>query len=254
VRQYDLSLEDPPVKASYGPVRWVPLFSVPDDVPVPVVGEARFDSPVGSDAERAGAFATGAVAFGRYPIWAGAWFDFNPYLSWYSYGYHTGADLNLPGGSAADKGKPIYAVGDGLVTYAGDAGSWGNIVVVEHPEALVSLPSGGLQVQKVYTRYGHVDDNIQVKKGQVVTKGQKIAFVGLPAGQTTGWHLHFDVSYSDLLKSRPAHWPNMSTIRALQKANVKPSSARFKKAQAAVMREVVKHYVDPLRFIKDNHS
>jgi murein DD-endopeptidase MepM/ murein hydrolase activator NlpD len=99
-----------------------------------------------------------------------------------------------------------------------------------------------------------VDDNIQVKKGQVVTKGQKIAFVGLPAGQTTGWHLHFDVSYSDLLKSRPAHWPNMSTIRALQKANVKPSSARFKKAQAAVMREVVKHYVDPLRFIKDNHS
>ena len=254
VRQFDLSTEDPPAEAAFGPVRWVPLFTQPSDPTKPASGSSRFDSPVGTQTERDGIFSSGAFVFNKYPVWNGAWFDFNPYLSWYSLGYHTGADLNLPGSSDADKGKPIYCVADGTVIYAGPAGSWGNIVVIEHPDALVSLPDGTSQRQVVYTRYGHVEDRILVKKGQAVSRGENIASIGLPAGQVTGWHLHFDVCYSGLLKSRPAHWPDMTKIRLLQKNKVSPNSPQFRNAQSIVKREVVSHYIDPLKFIKDNHG
>lgn len=246
VRQFDISLEDPPAEVTFGPVRWLPLVAR-------APGAVRFDSPVGSEEERNGPFPSGPVAFGKYPIWAGAWFDANPFLTWYNYGYHTGADLNLPGASGADKGKPIYATADGVVTYAGKAGSWGNIVVLYHPDALVTLPDGKSQRQPVYSRYGHVDDRILVRAGQEVQRGQNIALVGLPAGMISGWHLHFDISYTDLLRSRPGHWPNLSAIRSLQGRRASPMSAVYKQAQANVMKEVVSHFLDPLKFIQDNH-
>lgn len=247
VRQFDLSTEDPPAEAAFGPVRWTPLFSMP------LPSGDGFSSPIGTQIERDGPFATGGVMFGKYPIWTGNWFDFNPYLSWYSLGYHTGADLNLPGPSHADRGQPIYAVGDGVVTFAGPAGSWGNIVVIEHPDAAVTLPDGTTRRQPVHSRYGHVEDRIFVSKGEPVKRGQFIASVGLPAGQVTGWHLHFDICYSGLLKTRPSHWPNLTEVRALQKAKVSPSNPKFQKAQLAIKREVIAHYIDPLKFIKDNH-
>ena len=247
VRQYDLSIEDPPVEISFGPVRWVPMF--------PSSGKRnRFDAPVGTIAERNSPFPTGRVAFGRYPIWVGAWFDVNPFLNWYTLGFHTGADLNLPGSSAADKGKEIYSIGDGNVTYAGRAGSWGNIVVIQHPDALVTLPDGRSRRQVVYSRYGHVDDRIQVRAGQSVKRGQLITYIGLPANQISGWHLHFDICYTGLLKSRPAHWPNMDTILALRWSNSYQEAKGFSGSQTSIMKEVINNYLDPLRFIQANHS
>lgn len=228
VRQYDISREDPPTEISFGPVRWVPL-------PEPGSVSGRFDPPVGTPQEREGPFPPGPVLYRKYPVWAGEWFDANPFMNWYTYGYHTGADLNLPGISSADKGKPIHSVGDGVVTYAGRAGSWGNIIVIEHPDAIVSRPDGSVNRQVVYSRYGHVDDNILVRTGEGVSRGQNIGFIGLAAGVTSGWHLHFDVSYSDVLKRRPSYWPNPRNSRDSIKA------------------EVLRHFVDPLRFIQENH-
>ena len=245
VRQYDITMEDPPVAMAFGPIRWVPVLQLP-------AGAAKFDAPIGTEPERAAGFIDGMMMWNTFPVWVGKWYDANPFLSWYSQGYHTGADLNLPGSSDADKDAPIYAISDGQVTYAGAAGSWGNIVVVYHPNALVTLPSGVSQFQPVYSRYGHVSDRILVKAGDVVTRGQNIAFVGLQANFVTGWHLHFDVNYSGIFKSRPAHWPNMTEIRALQAAH-KEGKPEFKAAQVGVKQEVVANYVDPLRFIKDNH-
>ena len=74
--------------------------------------------------------------------------------------------LNLPGSSGADKGKEIYSIGEGFVTYAGRAGTWGNIIVIEHPEAKLILPDGQTGRQTVFSRYGHVDSRILVNKGQ----------------------------------------------------------------------------------------
>jgi murein DD-endopeptidase MepM/ murein hydrolase activator NlpD len=246
VRQVDLSREDPPVELAFGPVRYIPLDYHPP------AGKVRFDSPVGTPEERDGPFPTGSFMWRKYPIWAGQWVDVNPFLNWYSQGYHTGADLNLPGASAADKGKPIYAVSDGVVTYAGRAQGWGYIVVVEHPDALVTLPDGKSRRQVVFSRYGHVEPEIPVRSGQEIARGTLVGRIGLGEGYVSGWHLHFDVCYSDMLRRRPAHWPNLGSYRAVQKSlTVQPRAVTSSKE--SIMREVLANYVDPLRFISDNH-
>lgn len=249
VRQYDLSLEDPVPEVSFGPIRWVQLSTEPQpDLP-------RFDSPVGTAEERDGSIGTGQYMFGLYPVWDGSWYDVNPYLNWYTLGYHTGADLNLPGSSDADKNAPIYAIADGTVLYAGAAGSWGYIIVIEHPDALVTIPTTGeMKRQFVISRYGHVTSQILVAAGQQVQRGANIGFIGLPSGYVTGWHLHFDLCYTDRLRNRPAHWPDMSTIHQLEAQGVKPTNNAYIEAQLAVKREVLANYINPLKFLKDNHG
>ncbi len=244
VRQYDISNEEPPSEVSFGPVRWVPLVVLPGN-------GLRYDAPVGTPPERNGPFPSGRVFYGKYPAWSGDWFDINPFLNWYSYGYHTGADLNLPGISEADRGKPIYAISEGTVTYAGRASSWGNIIVIEHPEAIVTHPGGETVRQPVFSRYGHVDDHILVRAGEVVSRGQNIGFIGLAEGATAGWHLHFDICFTDLLRRQPAFWPDTSGLSSLRGGSEERGGERI---QASIMRQVVSNFVDPLRFIQDNHN
>ena len=86
--------------------------------------------------------------------------------------FHNGIDMAAPGGS------PILAAYDGEVVAATYNGSMGNYVMIDH--------GGGL-----YTIYMHASA-LYVSKGQVVTKGQKIAAVGT-TGRSTGNHLHFSV-------------------------------------------------------------
>lgn len=86
-----------------------------------------------------------------------------------------------------------------------------------------------------------------------MTRGKNIGFIGLAAGMTTGWHLHFDISYSKLLESRPAHWPNLTKIKALKAAGDE-KSREYLNAQADVQKEVMANYIDPLKFLKDNHG
>lgn len=217
----------------------------PEDAP-------RFDAPVGTAAERDDAIITGRTLTGFGPIWLGNWYDATPFLAWYVFGYHTGADLNLTTSPAADKDAPIFATADGKVTYAGDASTWGNIIVIEHPDALVTLPNGQTQRQRVFSRYGHVSNRILVSKGQDVKRGDNIGFIGLARGATVGWHLHFDISYSELLRSRPASWPNLETIKTLR-AQGKENTREYYNAQVRVKKEVLAHYLDPYLFLKDNH-
>ncbi len=241
VRQYDLSLEEPPMEMAFGPVRWVPMFTQPGDAP-------KFDSPVGGQTEREGPFSM------QPSKWVGSWFDSNPFLNWYFLGYHTGADLNLSMSADADKNAPIYAVADGVVIYAGQgSGKWGKIAVIEHPDAQVTLPNGQSQRQVVYSRYGHLSDQILIKKGDAVLRGQQIGFIGLALGVTSGWHLHFDISHSGMLKTRPSHWPDMTKVNALKAAG-KTNTKEYRDAQAVILQAVVANYIDPLRFLKANHG
>jgi murein DD-endopeptidase MepM/ murein hydrolase activator NlpD len=247
VRQFDLSREDPVREVAFGPVRWSPVAAA-------AAGGLQYDAPVGSREERAAPLADAPMFAKKYPTWAGTWFDFNPFLSWYEQGWHTGADLNLPGANTADRGKPVYAAADGVVTFAGKASSWGHLIVIEHPDAQVSLPDGGSQRQKVYTRYGHIDARMLVKAGQPVTRGQNIGFIGQASGSVAGWHLHFDVSYSDLLLRQPAHWPSLATLHAIQASNAERDGREYRAAQMALKKEVLRHYLDPLRFLQENHG
>ncbi len=86
--------------------------------------------------------------------------------------FHKGVDL------AAKRGTPIIAPADGIVTMAGKTKGYGNFVVINHENNIV-------------TRYGHLRD-IFVKRGQMVRRGDVIGTVG-NTGRSTGPHLHFEI-------------------------------------------------------------
>lgn len=85
---------------------------------------------------------------------------------------HSGIDF------VAKVGTPILAAGNGTVLQAGWDGAYGLTVQIKHAEGYVS-------------KYAHAS-KLNVIVGQTVTRGQKIAEVGL-TGRTTGAHLHFEV-------------------------------------------------------------
>jgi murein DD-endopeptidase MepM/ murein hydrolase activator NlpD len=86
--------------------------------------------------------------------------------------YHSGLDI------AGDKGQPVYATAAGVVTQAGYANGYGNVIVVDH--------GFGLE-----TRYGHLSA-FMVHTGDHVKRGEMIAKLGA-TGRTTGPHLHYEV-------------------------------------------------------------
>lgn len=75
-------------------------------------------------------------------------------------------------------------VEEGTVAFAGEQGSYGNLVVVNH--------QGGRQ-----TRYAHLQDGCFVKTGQKVKPQDKLGTVG-STGQpdVNKPHLHFELRYS----------------------------------------------------------
>ncbi len=79
---------------------------------------------------------------------------------------------------ATSRGTPIKAADSGYVTYAGYQGGYGNFIIVDHGNGIV-------------TRYAHCDSLI-ASVGQKVEKGQTIATLG-STGRSTGPHLHFEV-------------------------------------------------------------
>ncbi|MEH6492128.1 M23 family metallopeptidase [Halopseudomonas sp.] len=97
---------------------------------------------------------------------------------------HTGLDF------AAPRGTPIYAVGSGVVVFAGRNGAYGNMVEINH--------GGGYK-----TRYAHTSV-IKVSKGDLVQKGEEIAAVG-STGRSTGSHLHLEV-YRNGMAVNPARY------------------------------------------------
>jgi len=84
---------------------------------------------------------------------------------------HKGIDLG------AKAGTPIYAVLDGTVVYSGVQGSYGNVIVIEHPNFVMTV-------------YAHNEKNL-VNVNEVVKQGQQIATVGA-TGNAQGNHLHFE--------------------------------------------------------------
>jgi murein DD-endopeptidase MepM/ murein hydrolase activator NlpD len=156
----------------------------------------RFDSPVGTQAERGSGF-----------VPPGDWYSHNNYGNYYQlkpgvFAYHTGADLVLwPGGGAHE---PISATANGLVTFAKRVpnSTWGNVIVVGH-----TLDDGS----EVYSRYGHVEEML-VKAGDEVQRGDRIASEGNAFGQFA-FHLHFDISPTKRLLQYPQDWPGLDRER-----------------------------------------
>jgi murein DD-endopeptidase MepM/ murein hydrolase activator NlpD len=85
---------------------------------------------------------------------------------------HKGVDLTAP------KGTAVFAALDGQVVFAGKHRQYGNYVMVDHGNGVVTL-------------YAHHSLNL-VQAGDIVRRGQKIAEVGR-TGNATGPHLHFEL-------------------------------------------------------------
>jgi len=90
---------------------------------------------------------------------------------------HSGQDFAVSSGTkvfAAHGGTVVKAGGNG----AGDGSAYGNAIVIKHGNRL-------------YSQYAHLS-RIEVKVGQVVKTGQRIALSG-NTGNSSGPHLHFEI-------------------------------------------------------------
>ena len=98
---------------------------------------------------------------------------------------HQGWDLS------AVVGTPCYAIADGEVAFAGDAGDFGLIVV----------HSFQFTQYTYYAAYAHLQD-ASVKKGDAVRKGQLIGHTGKSGNAsnlpTPEYHLHFEIRATPL--------------------------------------------------------
>jgi len=92
--------------------------------------------------------------------------------------FHHGVDIG------ASKGTAIKAFAAGTVTDVGSNSVYGKYLRIDHGGGFTSF-------------YGHCN-KINVKKGQKIKLGQKIAEVG-NTGRSTGPHLHFELRRSDLI-------------------------------------------------------
>jgi murein DD-endopeptidase MepM/ murein hydrolase activator NlpD len=124
---------------------------------------ARFDFPIGSE--------NGAFAYNAQP---------------FTQNRHLGDDLNGIGGENSDLGDPVFAVADGEVIFAGEAGpGWGNVISVLH-----AYEENGTR-KFVQSYYGHVE-TILVARKQKVHRGEQIATIGTADGKYWA-HLHFEM-------------------------------------------------------------
>jgi murein DD-endopeptidase MepM/ murein hydrolase activator NlpD len=89
---------------------------------------------------------------------------------------HKGLDISN------EVGTPIYAPSDGIIRYASKFGRFGNYISIVHGYGIL-------------TKYAHLND-IVVKKGQIVKKGDLIGHMG-NSGKSTGTHLHYEIWIND---------------------------------------------------------
>ncbi len=94
--------------------------------------------------------------------------------------FHRGIDI------AAPTGTSVRAAKSGIVTYAGEMGSYGNVVFIDHGNGFS-------------TRYAHLSA-INCKVGDNIKMGDVLGLVG-STGNSTGPHLHFETLINNIPKN-----------------------------------------------------
>lgn len=103
--------------------------------------------------------------------------------------YHGGLDVG------AGMGASIVAAGAGDVIYAGENGGYGNCVMIDHGNGVVTV-------------YAHMS-SIGVSYGQYVTAGQYVGAVG-STGVSTGPHCHFEIRINGAQTDPAAYFSGLS--------------------------------------------
>ena len=105
--------------------------------------------------------------------------------------HHTAED------SFAPPGTPVYAIGDGTISYSGRARGYGWLIIIDHP------------VENVYSLYGHLSTSRWKKSTGNVKKGEGIAYLAeAEEGETMVSHIHFG-----LRKGKKADYPDIGDSR-----------------------------------------
>ncbi len=86
--------------------------------------------------------------------------------------FHKGLDIS------SREGTKIVATADGVVTFAGRNGFYGNMIKIDHGHGMM-------------TRYGHLEKMLK-KRGDAVKRGDVIGLMG-NTGRSTGPHVHYEV-------------------------------------------------------------
>ena len=127
---------------------------------------------------------------------------------------HTGLDINRC--DDVDEGLPVYSIADGIVVFAGvGAGSWGNLVVIRHPDGM-------------WSRYGHLKNiAASIRKGVNCSRGTLLGTIGRGHKEQFNAHLHFDMCKTSLWQTNPSWWSANNPT------------------------EIARNYVDPIAFISE---
>jgi murein DD-endopeptidase MepM/ murein hydrolase activator NlpD len=91
---------------------------------------------------------------------------------------HKGVDF------AAPTGTKVMATGDGEVEFVGQQNGYGNIVILKHHSGYSTF-------------YAHLSGFAGMKRGEHVSQGQVIGYVG-QTGWATGPHLHYEFRVNDV--------------------------------------------------------
>ena len=92
------------------------------------------------------------------------------------------------------EGTPILAIESGVVAYSDRLRGYGNIVIIRHAGALMSV-------------YAHNQINL-VREGEQVQRGTVIAKVGR-TGRVTGPHLHFEIRQNNTARDPLRYLPQL---------------------------------------------
>lgn len=177
----------PPAQAGRQPLGVIPLDGPPPPkaaaAPPPVGSTAAAARSERSGAQEARAEAAPAASAGAA---AGAPLPRGGHLPWpvqgrvlAGYGASSGGTHNDGINIAAPRGAPVHAVDTGTVAYAGnELRGYGNLVLVKHANGTI-------------TAYAHCEE-LLVKQGEPVKRGQVIAKVGATGGVGEP-QLHFEL-------------------------------------------------------------
>lgn len=125
---------------------------------------------------------------------------------------HLGVDF------AAPTGTPVRSIGDGVVSFSGRQGGYGNVVFVQHRKGHVTV-------------YAHLS-RIDVQRGQRIGQGERVGAVGC-TGTCTGPHLHFE------FRDNGKHLDPLVALRNSESVPLNPAlRARFE-AVAQVQRQML---------------
>ena len=132
---------------------------------------------------------------------------------------HKGVDY------AARSGTPIMAAGDGRVVSAGWHGGYGNTVVLDHGKGHTTL-------------YAHMSRTAKIRRGERVSQGQVIGYVG-STGLSTGPHLHYEfrvngVHRNPLQHTMPPPEPLSGTALAQFQAQTAPALQRIREVEEII--------------------